>query len=124
MTLDDMGNPVEGEVPGPLTPGTASDPLQTTVAEAVRMGFSGDPCPDLWPVHAGPQRQLLQVHWLRRDDRLQLIPPRPASPRYSPKSSAAYSASDSELASTSRFCTGRPVMAASTAFSTFLPERV
>ena len=46
MTLDDMGNPVEGEVPGPLTPGTASDPLQTTVAEAVRMGFSGDPRPD------------------------------------------------------------------------------
>ena len=46
MTLDDMGNPVEGEVLGPLTPGTASDPLQTIAAEAVRMGFSGDPCPD------------------------------------------------------------------------------
>ncbi|MEO2237207.1 MAG: vitamin B12-dependent ribonucleotide reductase, partial [Candidatus Poseidoniia archaeon] len=47
MTLDDMGGaPGAGLDPGPLTPGTTGDPRQATVAEAVRMGFSGDPCPD------------------------------------------------------------------------------
>jgi len=47
MTLDDMGGaPDAGLDPGPLTPGATGDPRQATVAEAVRMGFSGDPCPD------------------------------------------------------------------------------
>ncbi|HIN08152.1 MAG TPA: vitamin B12-dependent ribonucleotide reductase, partial [Candidatus Poseidoniales archaeon] len=47
MTLDDMGGAPDPSLePGPLTPGATGDPRQATVAEAVRMGFSGDPCPD------------------------------------------------------------------------------
>ena len=47
MTLDDMGNPPDPSLdPGPLTPGATGDLRQASVTEAVRMGFSGDPCPD------------------------------------------------------------------------------
>ena len=47
MTLDDMGNSPDLNLEtGSLTSGVRGNPLQAIVTEAVRMGFSGDPCPD------------------------------------------------------------------------------
>jgi ribonucleoside-diphosphate reductase alpha chain len=47
MTLDDMGNsPALALETGSLTSDVKGNSLQAIVTEAVRMGFSGDPCPD------------------------------------------------------------------------------
>ncbi|MEC8877709.1 MAG: vitamin B12-dependent ribonucleotide reductase, partial [Candidatus Thermoplasmatota archaeon] len=47
MTLDDMGNsPDLALETESLTSAVKGNPLQAIVTEAVRMGFSGDPCPD------------------------------------------------------------------------------
>ena len=47
MTLDDLGNSLGLDLEtASLTSDVRDNPLQAIVTEAIRMGFSGDPCPD------------------------------------------------------------------------------